>query len=236
MSEEKKPIPLKDVKLIDALHELLPMYGADWNWAVMSTVERASIGKLLFYNEVYKRILGVPGVICEFGVHWGGTAAVLANLHLCYEPYNLSREYYGFDTFSGFPADPKDGEFGKAGLFNVPEHYMKLLGHMLELHNARGFVLHQGDASETVPAWIKDNPAAIISLAILDFDIYQPTRDVLEAIIPRLVKGSVLVFDKLNHPHWPGETTAVNEVLGLNNLKLHRFPYHTYGSFAVFGE
>jgi hypothetical protein len=50
------------------------------------------------------------------------------------------------------------------------------------------------------------------------------------------VKGSVLVFDELNHPHWPGETTAVNEVLGLNNLKLHRFPYHTYGSFAVFGE
>lgn len=237
MADEKPPIALEDVTMFDALRELLPCYGPGWNWAAMSTMERSSIGKLLFYNEVYKRILDVPGVICEFGVHWGATAAVLANLHSSYEPHNLSRGYYGFDTFTGFPAiSPEDGEAGKVGYFNLPENYANLLAHILQLHHLRNFCLHQGDASETVPAWINAHPEAIIALAILDFDIYKPTRDVLEAIKPRLVKGSVLVFDELNHPHWPGETTAVNEVLGLNNMRLRRFPFHTFGSYAVFGE
>jgi hypothetical protein len=228
---------LKDATMLQVLSNLLPHYGEGWNWALMSTIERASIGKLLFYNEVYKRILDVPGVICEFGVHWGGTAAALINLHASYEPHNQSRVYYGFDTFEGFPdVDPKDGEFGKAGDFRVIENYGEVLARILELHRSQGFCLHQGDASETVPAWVDAHPEAIISLAILDFDIYKPTRDVLEAIKPRLVKGSVLVFDELNHIHWPGETVAVQEVLGLNNLRLHRVPYHTFGSFAVFGE
>ena len=237
MAEDRTKVQIKDATMLEVVSGLLPLYGAGWNWAMMSAIERPSIGKLLFYNEVYKRILDVPGVICEFGVHWGGTAAALINLHSSYEPHNLSRGYYGFDTFDGFPAvDPKDGKFGAAGDFRVPEHYGEVLARILWLHHSRNFYLHQGDASETVPAWMAEHPEAIISLAVLDFDIYKPTRDVLEAIKPRLVKGSVLVFDELNHIHWPGETVAVQEVLGLNNLRLHRFPFHTFGSFAVFGE
>jgi hypothetical protein len=50
-------------------------------------------------------------------------------------------------------------------------------------------------------------------MAIFDMDIYKPTKDVLEKIIPRLVKGSLLVFDELNFKAFPGETIAVNEVL-----------------------
>ena len=237
MADERTSIPLEDAKMIDVLSNFLPHYGDGWNWAAMSVIERASIGKLLFYNEVYKHILDVPGVICEFGVHWGGTAAVLVNLHSCYEPHNLSRGYHGFDTFDGFPSvDIKDGDHGQSGDFRVPAGYKEVLAHILRHHRIQNSGLYQGDASETVPAWIESHPEAIISLAILDFDIYKPTRDVLEAIKPRLVRGSVLVFDELNHIHWPGETVAVQEVLGLNNLRLHRVPYHTFGSFAVFGE
>jgi len=36
----------------------------------------------------------------------------------------------------------------------------------------------------------------------------------LQAVLPRLTRGSVLAFDEIGHPKWPGETAAFREVLG----------------------
>jgi len=46
-------------------------------------------------------------------------------------------------------------------------------------------------------------------------------------------KGAIVAFDELNVDHWPGETQAVFEAVGLNNLKIRRFPYHPQISYAV---
>jgi hypothetical protein len=67
-------------------------------------------------------------------------------------------------------------------------------------------------------------------------DLYKPTRDVLETILPRLTRGSVLVFDELNCPRFPGETTALAEVLGLDNLRLRRDPHQPYCAWAIWGD
>jgi predicted O-methyltransferase YrrM len=67
-------------------------------------------------------------------------------------------------------------------------------------------------------------------------DLHAPTKAVLEAIIPRLVKGSVLVFDEINHPAYPGETLALDQVLRLNNTSLRQNKFSPYGCYAVFGE
>ena len=72
----------------------------------------------------------------------------------------------------------------------------------------------KGDAVHTVPAWFDAHPEALVSLAIFDFDIYAPTKAALLAVKPRLFKGSVLVFDELSDDVFPGETVAVQEVLG----------------------
>ena len=45
----------------------------------------------------------------------------------------------------------------------------------------------------------------------LDFDIYEPTLTALENFLPRMPKGSVIAFDELNNPDWPGETMAFLE-------------------------
>ena len=44
---------------------------------------------------------------------------------------------------------------------------------------------------------------------------------------------SVLVFDELSDDIFPGETLAVNEVLGLRNLRLQRFPMTARVSYCV---
>ena len=97
------------------------------------------------------------------------------------------------------------------------------------------FKLVKGDASETIIKYLKDNPHTIIGMAIFDMDVYYPTKKVLETIKPRLYKGSIIVFDELNHELFPGETLAVMESVGLNNLKFKSF-HGQAGCWAVIGE
>ena len=169
----------------------------------------------------------------------------LLNLRGMLEPFNHSRVIYGFDTFSGLlPLDKeKDGGLGKEGDYSTTDEYEKTLSEILQIHenasplsHVKKFALVRGDASETVGVWLEQNPHAIIAMAIFDMDLYKPTRDVLKGILPRLTRGSLLVFDELNCAHFPGETRALDEIIGLNNLKLRRFPHQPFCSWAVFGE
>ena len=72
-----------------------------------------------------------------------------------------------------------------------------------------------------------------MSLAFFDFDLYEPTKVCLEAIKDRLTKGSIVAFDELNHPDFPGETLALKDVFGLSKYKLHRSPYSSYQSYII---
>lgn len=232
------------LQLLEIAQTLLPQYGHQWNIHNLVTLKRQSLSRILYYSDLYQKILDIPGVICEFGVQWGATLTQLINLRGMYEPFNLSRKVFGFDTFSGFPVmDEKDGNICKVGDYSTAENYEETLEKILAIHESfsplphiKKFELIKGDASLTIDPWLKNNPHAIVSMAIFDMDIYKPTKDVLEKIIPRLTKGSLLVFDELNCQHFPGETMAVNEVLGLNNIALRRHPHQPYCSWAVFGD
>ena len=74
---------------------------------------------------------------------------------------------------------------------------------------------------------------AVLALVYFDFDRYQPTKECLLKIKDRLTKGSVIGFDEINHPHFPGETLAVKEVLGLDTYAIKRFPFSPTTSYIV---
>jgi hypothetical protein len=233
-----------DTRLLSIAKELLPQYGGNWGVHNLVTLKQKALSRIIYYYELYQKIIDVPGVICEFGVQWGATLALLQNLRGMYEPYNVSRKIFGFDTFEGFSAiDSKDGDFAEVGDYKSLPNYENTLEEILSIHenlypasHIKKYELIKGDASETVDVWLAKNPYAIVSMAIFDMDIYKPTKDVLEKIIPRLTKGSLLVFDELNCEQLPGETIAVQEVLGLNNIKLKRHPHQSYCAWGVFGE
>ena len=87
-----------------------------WNYHFSAFLKRQVISRPLYQDFLYRRIVDVPGVILEFGVHWGATIATLINLRGIHEPYSHFRTIYGFDTFSGFPGvDDEDGGFSKDG-------------------------------------------------------------------------------------------------------------------------
>ena len=214
--------------------------GANWSIHGLSVFKRNSIARIIYYHDLYQKNLSVPGVICEFGVHWGAGLSTLLNLRSILEPYNHSRHIFGFDTFEGFRnADAKDGNEARDGDYASYTKYEDTLAQILQYHESiapfsevKKHSLIKGDVLETVPKWLQENPHISISMAIFDMDIYLPTKVTLELILDRMPKGALLVFDEFNCPFFPGETQAVHEVLGIRNLRLQKHPLHTYCAFC----
>jgi 3-O-methyltransferase len=211
--------PIPPVYLIDNL----PVY-----------LRRHQLADLLSMDALYRMLPEIPGIIMEFGVLHGRHLVTLTALRGIYEPYNSLRRIVGFDTFTGFPAIEEVDRVSTSavpGRFAVPDGEVSHLRKVLAAHEAsepfghtqRSFVI-EGDVRETVPAYLAANPGTVIALAYFDLDLYQPTKELLAVIRPYLTKGSILAFDELTHPKWPGESVALREVLGLDCARLRQLP------------
>ncbi len=206
-------------------------------------ISRQNLSQILFINELYEHIIGVHGVIMEFGVRWGRNLALYESLRGIYEPFNHNRRIIGFDTFSGFPCvNAKDGhaDIIGVGAYNVTQNYEAYLSRILDYHeqespisHLRKYELVKGDAITSIQTYLADHPETIVSLAYFDFDIYEPTRACLSAIKDRLTKGSVIGFDEINNRDYPGETLALKEVLGLSAYRIRHSRYSPTQSYMV---
>ncbi len=199
------------------------------------------LSRILFMDFLYRQIIDVQGVVIDFGTRWGHNLALFSALRGIYEPFNRHRKIIGFDTFTGFPSTTeKDGKLWHPGELTVSEGYVGYLSRLLELHenlnpipHIRKFDIRVGGAAVEIVNYLQEAPETIVALAYFDFDLYEPTKKCLEAIRPRITKGSVLGFDELNDPDSPGETLALMETFGLNQVSLKRFPYASRVSYFV---
>lgn len=201
------------------------------------------ISKYFYLNELYEKILPLPGIIMEFGCWYGQTMVQFLNLRAILEPYNYTRKVIGFDTFTGYKGiSHKDGkdELVKPHQYSVPQNYLEHLTELLDYHEAENVMSHlkkyelvKGDASVTVKQYLKKNPQTIISLAYFDMQLYKPTKTCLKAILPYLIKGSVIAIDEFNAPEFPGETAAVREVFDLTKYSVYRSNFLPDRSYLV---
>ncbi len=204
-------------------------------------IKRQAMSRIIFMYELYKKIIGVHGVVMEFGVRWGQNLALFESFRGMLEPFNYNRKIIGFDTFAGFPSVSDKDKLTQKGDMNVTKNYEVYLDQILQSHenaspipHIKKYELVRGDAILTFKEYLRKHPETIIAFAYFDFDIYEPTKICLELCRDRFTKGSIIGFDELNHPDWPGETVALKEVLGLNNIRIERIPFMPSSSYIVF--
>lgn len=126
----------------------------------------------------------VTGLVLEFGVFKGLSLRFLAAL--------TSDPVHGFDSFRGLPEDWT--HFQKKGRFD--------LGGKIPVFNESNIRVHPGWFSQSLPLFLAQETAAV-RLLHMDCDLYSSTKEVLQALAPRLVRGTIIVFDEyLNYPAW----------------------------------
>lgn len=116
------------------------------------------------------------GLVLEFGVRRGTSVNRLAA--------RAGQPVHGFDSFEGLPqswgAEP-------AGVLTTGAQLPPV---------ADNVTLHAGWFSDTLVPFLADHPGPV-RLVNIDSDIYASAREVLFALAPRLVPGSIVVFDEL---------------------------------------
>jgi hypothetical protein len=205
-------------------------------------VRRQHLKRFLAMYEIFKLILSVKGSIAECGVFRGFSVMAWAKLSAILEPENLTRRIYGFDSFDGFPSvsdeDRASGGIAARGDFQTTSY--DELQELIRVYDQDRFLGHipkvqliRGDATKSIPDFVKENSHLLVSLLFLDMDLYEPTKVALEYFLPRMPKGAVLAFDELDNPIWPGETTALLEKLNINRLKIQRLEWDPYIGYVV---
>lgn len=206
-------------------------------------MNRQLLSRILFMQELYRRIVDVHGIVIEFGTRWGQNMAIFHSLRGMLEPFNMNRKLVCFDTFEGFLGiESQDGsyEHAKAGGLSVTTGYEEHLQAVLEWHESQSplpsisrFEIRKGDAVVELRRYLEENPQTIVALAYFDMDLYRPTKGCLELLKPHLTRGAVVGFDELNVKEWQGETIAYREVFPLERYAISRWPHSSSASYIV---
>lgn len=201
------------------------------------TCEPSRIGKLMAHFELYKQIVNIPGYVAEFGVFKGASFSRFCMLRELLESSH-TRRIIGFDTFDAFPDVEYDKDkreldifFAEAGKHSISIEALR--DSLVQRDLARNIELIKGDICITLPEFIKIHPEARFALVNLDVDLYEPSHMILEHVWNRIMPGGVLILD--NYSVFPGETRAVEELLG-RDAHIKKFPYAFTPYYLIKGE
>jgi hypothetical protein len=191
---------------------------------------RVTVQSLISRYELYKMVLDIPGDIVECGVYQGNSFLWLAHLSVILEPYSINRRFVGFDTFEGFASidserDPRDvsSENFSDTSYETIKKALEAIDLVRPVNKITRFELVKGDITETVPKYVKENPAFTCAMLILDTDLYKPTLTALENFLPSMPKGAIVVLDEYNYQNFRGETQALKDYQAIGNFRLKRF-------------
>lgn len=129
----------------------------------------------------------IKGQIVELGCLSGRTAVVMGKT---IEDAQSNKDLYLYDSFQGLPQPTKE-DFGTPvdpAAFRTTEEEVR--SHFKEMGVPMPFI---------IPGWFKDTLPTRLPLDIafvhLDVDFYEPIKEALEAIYPRLSRGAIVVID-----------------------------------------
>jgi dTDP-6-deoxy-L-hexose 3-O-methyltransferase len=198
------------------------------------TSPSSRLAKAITHWEIYKKIVGLPGDVLEFGVYKGTSLIRFATYREMLES-QYSRKIIGFDTFGQFPLTDleEDNKFIKDFSKNGESISEKELREVFINKKFDNYEFYAGDILQTLPKYIEKNPELKISLLHIDVDVYKPTKAILNMLFEKVVKNGIIILDDYGTVY--GETKAVDEFISsqINEYKLEKLPYYKIPVFIV---
>ena len=193
------------------------------------------IAKLLAHYELYRKIVHLPGAVIEAGVYKGASLMRFAAFRATLEN-DHSRPLIGFDAFGSFPRSDVSGEedrdfidkFENAGGPGISKDALTALFAKKGYANLE---LHEGDIFDTLPAYLRQNPAAKVAFLHLDLDVYEPTAFALQTLVPHMVRGGLIVLD--DYGLVKGATVAADALCADLNLEIRKLTNYEIPAYIV---
>jgi len=199
--------------------------------------DRQMLTSSLTRIHLFEKIINTQGAIVECGVHKGNSLFLYYHLSTILEPFNFNRKIIGFDTFEGFRSltDHDNSKLSESDFSCTDYESLKNWAELQDKNRAVSHIqkleLVKGDATETIPKYVSENPHLIIALLYLDFDIYAPTAVALKHLLPLVPKGGIVGLDEINVKKWQGETIAFKENVVIGDVRLQKFSYDPWVSY-----
>ena len=154
-----------------------------------------------------KQAKNIDGAILEVGVWRGGTGLLMAEAN----KYS-NKKIYLADTFNGVvKAGTKDTSY-KGGEHN--DTSLDLVSDLISNLCLNNIDLLEGIFPEDTSHLVTEN----IAMLHCDVDVYNSAKDVVEWCLPRMSKGSLIVFDDYGFFGCEGITSYCNELKLRNDL------------------
>lgn len=174
--------------------------------------------KIFFQFEIFLKTLKINGAIYEFGVFKGNslTRLILMRNLLC-----IKKKIYAFDTFKKIHVKKNDIDYKKYKDFiiqskNFQPTKEQIYNSLKKRKLSSRVKLIEGNVIKT----FKSNKFPRACFVLLDLDLYEPSKYILENIWQKVNKGGVILLD--NYKVFKGETKAVNEFIKKKRIKLYK--------------
>ena len=182
--------------------------------------------KILAKYELFKKIVNVPGDICECGVFKGSGIFLWVKLMMIFKPNN-NFKVIGFDFFKTkkknvnfkYKIDKKVQAWHDSGTIDP-----KVLSKVCESWGFKKLKLYPGDVRKTTKKYVKENFGSRVALLYLDVDNYDGTLAILKNLYPKMSKGGIIVLDEYGFKGH-GESDAIDKFFKNKKVKLKSFSW-----------
>ena len=169
-----------------------------------------------FIMDALSKTQLIQGDVCEYGVAWGRTSALIA---ATLNALKSKKRLWLYNSFEGLPKPHEKDEILNdicglggidkyQGVFSVTEDYVKREIEQVAFPFDRAQICKGWIEASTLPNRSPD----VISCCYLDMDFYQSTKDVLVLLLERMPKGGKAILDDYNF-FSKGPKTAVEEIM-----------------------
>lgn len=203
----------------------------------MAFIQRRDLPQLLAYYDLFKEVKSIPGSIVEVGVFLGNGLFTWTKLMETFYPGNRGCKVFGFDNFSGYKKNTSEIDkqainyiYSLVGDFEIEAECVERL---VKLHNLDLIIpgiervkLYNNDLERGFAIFRKENYGVRFKLAVIDVNLYKPTKLALKNIYELMVPGGIMALRGYGVKPWEGESLAVDEFMQeyeINEIKSFEF-------------
>lgn len=218
-------------KYMDEMEKMnFPVREVLFNFPVF--VGQVNIARMLFFYELYKKVIDLSGDIIEIGTYKGASFMLWAKLVKLFENNNMTK-VWGCDWFQGMNPGKNDNA-NTEGLYKEASY--DTLNSLVKLQNLDNLaIVLKMDATKELEPFLNERPYLRFKIVFVDCAMEEVLETSLRLLWPRLVTGGILIVDHFGISASPMESEILQKYI--EGTRVYQMPFNRHSSgYVIKGE